>query len=356
MDGDLAIEPFIDEVPEDPDALDEIRRQALANPIIAGNLVSIDGRTAALMIYLMNISEREFLERGIDHQIARIAEEERGDATTWITGTAYVKAEMSRLLLADLLRTIPLSGAVIAVVAFLCFRTLVGTLVPLITVFVALMWTLGIQASTGQALNVVTVVIPPLILVVGFAYAVHVVAEYYELLRSGEASEDPGGTVHVALKRVALPVLLTGATTAAGFLSLTTSRLAAIQQFGIFATLGVLATMLVSLTLAPALLELLPTPRRPRESRGDERFDRFARRVADFDVRRRTPILIGAALLAVVSLFGVTQIRVSTDLIRLFDPAHPVRQHFEAVNERLEGSDALYVVLATDYRDAFKEP
>ncbi len=356
VDGDLAIEPFIDEVPEDPAALERIRREALGNPIYAGNVVSPDGGAAALLIYLMDISEREFLARGIDRQIARIAEEERGDATTWITGPAYVKAEMSRLLLADLMRTLPLAGAVIGVVAYLSFRTVVGALVPLITVFIALLWTLGIFAVAGDSLNVVTIVIPPLILVVGFAYAVHVVAEYYELLRSGEAADEPGGTVHVALKRVALPVALTGATTAAGFLALTTSPLGAIQQFGIYATVGVLATMLISLSLAPALLQLLPEPQRVRESRGGERFERLARRVAEFDMRRRAPILVGAALLALVALFGVTRIRISTDVIRLFDPSNPVRQDFEAVNERLEGSDALYVVLSTDYRDAFKEP
>jgi hydrophobe/amphiphile efflux-3 (HAE3) family protein len=352
--GDLAIEPFVDEVPEDPARLQAIRREALENPIYAGSIVSRDARAAALTVYLMDISEREFLARGIHRQIERIAREESGGAKVWITGPAYVKAEMSRVLLTDLSRTIPLASIVIFLVALFCFRTLAGALIPLVTVGIALIWTLGLVAWLGASLNVITVVLPPLVLVVGFAYAIHVVSEYYEVLRHGEAGAD--GTVKEALRRVALPVLLAGATTSAGFLSLATSPLGAIRQFGLFTTAGVAATMVVTLTFAPALLQLLPSSRRVRERSGADGFERLARRIAAFDVRRRAPILIAGAVVAVIALVGVSQIRISTDVIRLFDPESTVRRDFEAINEHLEGSDALYVVAMANYRDAFKEP
>ena len=357
-DGDLSIEPFVDVVPEDPAELAEVRREALTNPIYAGNIVSNDGGVAALLVYLMDIEEREFLARGIDREIRRIADEEKGDASVWITGPAYVKAEMSRTLLSDLIRTVPLAALGLILVSFLSFRTLIGSLIPLITVGVALVWTLAVFAATGRSLNVITVVLPPLILVVGFAYSVHVVAEYYEVLRRLR-DEDGGsneGVVLEALRHVALPVVLTGATTAAGFLSLVASPLGAIKQFGLFATMGVVLTMAVSLSFAPALLCVLPRPRRAHSGVRADWFDRLARRVAQFDVRRRIPILVGAAVIAVISLLGISRIEISTDVIRLFDPEAQVRRDFEAINEKLEGSDALYVVVSTDYRDAFKEP
>jgi hydrophobe/amphiphile efflux-3 (HAE3) family protein len=353
---DLSIEPFVEDVPDDPVALAEIRRQALENPIYAGNIVSRDGRVAALTIYLMDISEREFFARGIDLQIARIAEEERGDASVWITGSAYVKAEMSRVLLRDLMRTVPLAAAMLLLVALLSFRNLVGALVPLVTVGLALVWTLGLFAATGRTLNVITVVLPPLILVVGFAYAVHVVAEHQDLLRRGQGEPAGGGAVQEALRHVALPVLLTGATTAAGFLSLAASPLVAIREFGLYATTGVLATLVVSLSFAPAILELLPSPRRLQGGAGADWFERVAGRVAEFDMRRRVPILLAGLAVALVAVVGVGRIRISTDVIRLFPPESEVRRHFESINTHLEGSDAIYVVLSADYRNAFKEP
>ncbi|MBW2267351.1 MAG: MMPL family transporter [Deltaproteobacteria bacterium] len=355
----LAIEPFVEEVPDDPAELAEIRRQALSNPIYAGNIVSRDGRTAALMIYLMEMTERELLARGIDEQIRRIAEEERGDAQIWVTGQAYVKAEMSRALLSDLLRTIPLVALAITLVAFLSFRSFFGALVPLITVGIALLWTLAILVTTGRALNVITVVLPPLILAIGFAYAAHVVSEYYDLLRTGEAEKTHRETVEKALGLVALPVALTGLTTAIGFLSLAISPLTAIREFGLFTTAGVVITMLVSLTFGPALLCLLRPPRRLRQAVPEaaaSAFDRLARATAQFAIRRRIAILSTGAAIGLFSAYGVTQIVVSTDVVKLFHPQHRVRVDFEAVNDNLEGSDAVYVVLEAPYRDAFKEP
>jgi predicted RND superfamily exporter protein len=354
--GDLSIEPFVDEVPEDPEALAAIRRRALANPIYAGNIFSRDGRTAAVMVYLMELSEAEFLRRGVDREIRRIVDEERGDVRAWITGQAYVKAEMSRTLLADLLRTIPLATLALIVVALICFRDPVGAMVPLVGVGIASVWTLALFAARGESLNVITVVLPPMILVVGFAYAVHVVAEYHDGIRHGEGDVPRRDRVREALRLVALPVVLTAATTAVGFLSLTTSPLGAIREFGLYATTGVLVTMVVSLTFVPAALCVLPGPRRLRRESEDEGFGRLARLLADLAVRRRKAILLAGAVVAVVSLFGVTRIRISTDVIRLFDPETVVRQDFEAINAHLEGSDALYVVLSAGYRDAFKEP
>jgi len=356
QDGDLIIEPFVDVVPSDPTELAEIRRRALENPIYAGNLVSRDGTAAALMVYLMEMTEGEFLDRGIDREIARIADQEKGDATVWITGQAYVKAEMSRTLLKDLLRTVPLAAAAMIIVALISFRSLFGALIPLTGVGIALVWTLAIFAARGESLNVITVVLPPLILVVGFAYSIHVVAEYYDMVRQGHAQGSKREAVAKALKLVALPVVLTGATTGAGFLSLAISPLTAIREFGLYATAGVLITMLVALTFAPAILCVLPAPKRLTQKQGPDGFERLARILGAFAVRRRVAILATGAVVGVFSAAMIANIHISTDMVRLFDPESPVRVHFEAINKHLEGSDAIYVVLDTDYRNAFKEP
>jgi predicted RND superfamily exporter protein len=327
--GDLEIEPFIDEIPEDPADLEQIRRNALDDPIYTGNLVSRDGRVAAVMVYLLDMTEQEFLVRGIDEEITRIAEEESGDAESWVTGGAHVKAEMSRLLLVDLLVLVPAAFVVMALVAFVSFRTVRGIVITLSTIVIALLWSLAIMAATEGSLNQVTVAAPPILLVVGFAYAIHIVAAYYDVLRGVESGRDhEEGPVFAALRHVTLPVLLTGLTTAAGFLSLMTSPLGAIKQFGIFSAIGVSLSTLISLTFAPALLQVLGPPKSLR-------------------VR---PVL------ALISAWGMTRIKVGTDFVRNFKPDNPVRLHFEAANEQLEGSNAFFVVLETDYRDAFKEP
>lgn len=354
--GELQIEPFLERLPTDAAEAAAVREEALGNPIYAGNLVSPDGRVTALLVFLQQIPDREFLERGVDREVRALAEEEADGAAVWVTGGALVKAETSRLVQRDLLRIVPLAVVVMAGIAAFSFRSLHGVVVPLATILIALLWSLGLIALTGRPLNIVTVVIPPLILVVGFAYAVHVVAESDREWAKVGFGGDRRDNARRTLREVALPVLLAGLTTAAGFLSLTTSPLGAIRQFGTFATVGVVCTLVASLTFAPALLLLLPRPRPRTAQAEDDRVDRWLTALAEFDLRHRRAILVAGALVAAISILAMTRIQVSTDLVSNFPAESRVRSDFEAVSERLEGAAQIYVVLSADYAEAFLEP
>jgi predicted RND superfamily exporter protein len=357
-DGDLDIAPFLTEVPRDPAEIVRIREEALSNPIYAGNLVSRDGRATALVVYLLDMSEREYIDRGIGEEIEAVAEAESGDASVWITGPPHIKAQTSRVLLSDVRLVVPMAFGLACLVAFLSFRTARGVLVPAGTILIALVWTIGAMGWSGRSLNLVTTILPPLILCIGFAYTVHVISEYYVCARraAGAAPGEDPRPVRDALAHVAGPVLLTGITTCAGFLSLVLSPLGAIREFAVFATLGTLFTLATSLTFAPAVLQLLPLPRRLGERSEGGTMDRIAVALAHFAVRRRSLIFVSAGAVALFAVAGITRIRVSNDLVTNFYPDAPVRQHFEAINESLGGSNPLYVVLEADYRNAFTDP
>jgi len=352
-DGDLEIAPFYDEPPRDPARLAEIRRGVLGHPLYGSALAPENGRAALLLVYLHDLPERELLESAVHERISRIAEEEKGDAEVWVTSTFHVKAETSRILLSDLSRTVPLATLVVALVALLAYRSLRGVLVPLGTIAIGLVWTLGFVAAVEGSLNLVTAIVPPVVIVVGFAYAVHVVSEYYEVLQGG--AEGPDGAVTEALGRVWLPLLLTGATTAAGFVSLMLTPIPAIRDFGAFSAVGVTATLVASLTFAPALLQLLPRPRRAADG-APGRADRLLGALADFDLRRRRAILWAAAAISLVSLVGMARIQVNADFVGDFPPDNPVRLGFERVNHQLGGASSVYVMLESRRDGAFEEP
>jgi len=190
VDDDLAIEPFVTRIPEDTASLKApnqlkalnwlkaLREEVLGNPIYGGNLVSSDGRATALIVYLHEMSDQEYLASGLDEQIARLADEESGDAEAWITGGPHIRAETARILLGEAL-SIPLAILVaLGFVLALVFRSLRGALLPLVTIAVAVTWTLGLAAALGYELNAVTALIPALLTTLGLSYSVHVVSEY----------------------------------------------------------------------------------------------------------------------------------------------------------------------------------
>jgi predicted RND superfamily exporter protein len=351
VEGELSMEPFYRAGEDDPATLAALRRDVLESPIFAGTLVSADGRGTAILVELVPMSDAEFLEAGVDRRLALIAEEERGPTEIWITGPPRLRAETSRTLLSDLRFVIPAAFGVAAGVALLAFRTVRGVLVPTGTVVVALIWTLGAVAWSGRPLNLVTTILPPLVLTIGLTYAIHVLADYYQ-----KAREDRESAARAALEEVALAVLLTALTTCVGTLSLAVSPISAVREFGIFATVGVVATLVSALTFAPAVLQLLPIPARGRPSLSDARWGRTFEALARFDLRHARPILAASLVLAVLAFYGSGRVRVSNDLVQNFRPDAPVRADFEAVNERLGGANPIFVVLETDLRDGFKQP
>ncbi len=355
--GSLRIEPFYEVVPRDPAGLAELRRRALSDPIYGGNLVSEDGRAALVSVYLLDLPEAQILESRVDEEIVSIAQELWPGEQVWVAGSPRVSAELSRLLMRDLTLSVPLVWLAMAGVAFASFRTLRGVLVPILTIGISVLFTLGFISLWVGSLNPVTIAAPAILTVVGFAYAIHVLSAYYDVLRGAHGPwQDRNEALFLTLRHVAMPVFVTAVTTAAGFFSLTVSPLGAIDQFGVFGGVGVLATLVVSLGFAPALLRLLPVPSRRVESRGEDGLDRLFGRLALFDVRERRRILAVGALVTLVSLAGLQRIEIGTATVSNFKRDNPVRLDFESVNRQLQGANAFRVVLETSSPEAFKEP
>jgi predicted RND superfamily exporter protein len=354
VDGQVQVRNVLDELPETPEELQALRERVLGNPLLVGTLVSPDARIAAFLIYPKEMSEAEYLERGIDAGIERIAHEIAPDAEILIAGTPPLKAETSRILRRDLFRFVPLNYAIMALVGFIAFRSVRGTALPLMSVGIAQLWTLATMVLMDRSLNLITFIVPALVIAVGFAYAVHVVSEHEEVVRHGLRGKD---AVAKSLSHVAMPVFLAGLTTAAGFASLCVSRLPAIQEFGIFCVVGTLAALLTALTLVPAVQTVLPDlVLSERRTLADTRFDRFITRLGETMVARRRLVLAVTAAVALVAAFGVTRIHVSTSFATNLDKDHPLRRSIETFDRELGGSTTLHVVIESETKGAFKDP
>lgn len=350
---DVRLDGLLDPLPEEPEELESLRALALDHPLLAGQLVSRDGRVAAFAVELAPVPEAEFIARGLDRRIEAIARDVAGDATVWLAGVPVVKAEMSRILVRDLLTLVPAVLALMVLYSWRVFGGASGAFVPVGAVGLALVWTLGAMARAGEPLDVVSSLVPPLVLIIGFAYAMHVVSAQRRQLSRGC---EPAAATRRALADVARPVALTALTTGVGFLSLSASSLDVIRRFAVFAALGVGFSLLASWLFASACLALSAAPRRAPHRSRSAAFDALVRRVAAFDWRHRRAIVAGAAVAGVLSLAASTRIEVNTEIVENFEPDAPVRRSVEAINRTLDGASTFSVALSSPEPGAFLEP
>jgi predicted RND superfamily exporter protein len=350
---------FIDEIPSDPAELADLRRRALADPIYPKLLVSRDGSAAAINLSFHEISDREFVDRGLDDAILAIAASETTPERTFrFAGRPHVKSRTASIMARDLVRLIPLAVIVAALVVFAMTGSVRGVMLPLLSCLTSVLWTFGLLAWTGTSINLITLVLAPVLISLGGLYGVHIVARW-ELER--EQVGDARSAALATLRHVFLPEFLSGVTTTVGFAALIPGGIPGIEQLGLFAFFGTSMLTLISLAGIPAALALLPhrtgghATTRAGEAFG-RRLDDGLVRLAGFCTRHATPALAAWALVTAIALAALPFIVVDTDYLTFFDPSSDVRQDFAAVNERLIGPVPLYVELRGNGEGTFREP
>jgi hydrophobe/amphiphile efflux-3 (HAE3) family protein len=348
VDGDLEISGFLESLPRTQSEADRLRDDALADPLRAGTFVSGDGMATAIIITFERMPEDVFLAKSLDLAVLEIGRSAAPDMSVVLAGTPHIKAEVGRLLTAELSLMVPIVFVLMSILSCSFFRSFRIGMVPIAVVALGLVWTVGVMGWVGHDLNIVTTLIPPLVLALGFAYATHVVASFQTNTGENRAER--------ALARVAFPVSFTALTTAAGFLSLLTNGLDVIRGFGVFSAVSTAATLLASLTLVPLLLSGEKMAKSAPPATESRWLDRQFNSLASFDLRYANPILLVAFIALVLSLWAATKIEVNLPVIENFGRDTEIRQAYEEIDRLYGGANQFYVMLRADEAGAFERP
>ena len=174
-----------------------------------------------------------------------------------IYGNPVVMQNSRVFMLSDLTRLIPLVIVVVLLSLYFSFKTLDGTLLPLITVVMSTTWTMGLMSIFKVTFTLVSSVIPVALIAVGSAYGIHVLTHYYVALDMTEGDltkEKYTEAVFNGLHEVMGAVMLAGITTVIGFISLVSSPISPLHSFAVFTAIGVTISLLLAITFIPAIL------------------------------------------------------------------------------------------------------
>jgi uncharacterized protein len=339
----LGREALMPPLPHSPADSRAFRARALADRVVQRALVSPDARAAALWVRFAPMPDAEFLARGLADRIRAVIAETPGDEAVAITGLPTIKVEAARHMLQDLSMFLPLALLLVTGMLIWAFRTWRGVLLPLATLVIGVVWTTGIMVATGHAFTMGTLVLPPMLMAVGIAYAIHVVTRYYLELRRERSSAE---AVAAAVEHVRLPVAMAALTTFIGFATFVWSPIPSIRDFGVFAGLGIAVIFVGCIALIPAALTLLPAPAAmPTRLEEGGQFARFVVGCGTLSIRYRWIFLALFGCLLALGTWGITRIRVETDYLGFFSPTSPVRIENARIGRALAGTQVLSVVI-----------
>ncbi len=285
------------------------RERLLGNPLFVDRLISADG--TQLMLWVEMVATADFDARR-DSIVAAVAEAADGvfDQPA-LGGIGVIYSGLNVITQHDFGLFVGLGYLLIFGVMGWLYRSWRLVFAAMGVVAVGTSAALGIYGWLGHQLNMVTVVLPTLIIVLGLADVVHFPASYVQVRRE-HPGLDRSVAVARALGRVFMPCLLTTVTTMAGFLALASSPMAVIRHLGIFSAIGVAAALLASLVLMAIALHSLPAGWRLTEHRRSRALLDGIRGLLVRHPRRMT-----AAMAAIALLAGAAALRVEADTYTL---------------------------------------
>ncbi|RMF84144.1 MAG: hypothetical protein D6739_06285, partial [Nitrospirae bacterium] len=343
----LTVHPLMAELPRDPGARAALRARVLGDRLLRRNLISDDGRYTSLVVELdpspAGLAVRDAALAAIDRVVAAA----QGPEAVVVAGAPMTGHVFRHRMARDLARLVPLTLLVVAGSLWLLFHRPRAVLLPTLAVAAAMVWTLGLMRLARTPLSMITTALPPVLIAVGVAYGVHVLAAYWGELRAGHGRDR---AVRRALRRVAWPLALSAVTTVAGFGSIAASPIRTLREFGTFAMAGVAFSAVLALTLVPLLLAVLPEERweRWRRRRRPWPLDRWLRRIGRFSRRERLAVVAAALLLLLLSAGGIARLVADTDYLAYLPQGEPIRQAAELFNRHLAGATTFTVVLEGD--------
>jgi predicted RND superfamily exporter protein len=354
-------------VPQTQPEADRVRDAMGTWQIYENNVVSPPdpqtGRVKSTAIYAflpdgITIDFGTALQKQLERKIAEL--DKPDDGLMFMTGgVPMISVWLGQYLLRDLRLLIPFVVLVIIIVLILSFRSPGGVALPLLTVVLGTLWTVGLTALMRRPLTLITSAIPTLITAVGSAYTIHV---YHHYVLRRHRGMMPREAVHDAMTQVGMAVVMAGLTTVGGFLSLATSSVVPIKDFGYFASFGTLASLFITLSLAPAILVLGKNrPLRVRGATGQPDpargwLGRTMRGMARLITTRPKTLAVGTILAIAAGGFLASRVVASSNIAHYFLADSEIRQADNYLISQFGGTNLFSISIDGGAKDYWKNP
>lgn len=319
--------------PEKPERLAKDSIRAYQQSKIIETILSKDGKSTLLVLKHKVLSSKEASDKLVEEIINKLDNQHFDNY--YVAGKLYAQGVFINKIKSELL--IFVSASVLLVILFLAYtyRSWAGVIIPLIVVAISTIWILGLMAFLGKQLDLLMVLLPTIMFVVGMSDVVHLMTKYIENLRRGD---EKSAAIKTALKEVGLATFLTSFTTAIGFLTLLTASIRPIQEFGIYTAAGVLIAFFVAFTIIPASWALLNIPSVSEKKEHRSFWFKILSKSLLFVTKRPKQIILYTILITLVSAYGISQIVINTYLIEDLPSNDPLKQSFTFFDEQFGGS------------------
>lgn len=371
----LIVEDLFEDWPPTPERLAFAKEYATTSPFYQNLLLSRDHRMTVMVVELAdtdtaNDDALEGFEDASDSAPLRLGGLHRNEAMRALTAIVDQRPhpdfevmmvgepiasqrsgdEVIRgSALFTLLGLLGISGILV-----LLFRRVAGAVIPLTLALLGIGATFGVAGIRGLPLNINAQTIPNLLLAVSVSSSLHLIFIFFQLFDAGDTRE---GALRRAFGHSALPVVFATLTTAGGLASFLAGGLVPLRDVGIFAPIGIVIGLVLSLTLLPAILSVMPVKRRVRRAHsGPGRIEAALVATADLAARRPVATLCACFAVAAVTIAGCSRLYLTFYPVTFIPEDDGVPAWTQRFNDEFAGASAYELVIDTGRENGLHDP
>lgn len=297
-----------------------------------GNLISADMRSTLLLLR----HDRHLPKEKADTLLLQLEQTIHNAGLKNVFYTGKIRWEKTYLdkTRAEMFLFIAVSLVLVTLLLWATFRSFWGVMVPLLVVSVSIVWTLGLMAASGKAIDLMVILIPCILFVVGMSDVIHITSQFHEKIMDGLSRQD---AIKAAIREVGFATLLTCLATAIAFITLRTTAIKPIQDFGTYTAFGVLAAYILSITILPWMLLRVKNPDRLKIHTLNLGWDRKLKHILRWVFRNPKRILLISSAVVLVSAWGISRIQLNNALLDDLSDDDPLKVDFAFFDKHFTG-------------------
>lgn len=376
----LITDDLLEFMPKTQEELSVIKKQAMTSHFYKNLLLSSDAKMTTIIIETDTYSHigekkenakeafedafsdsqedlaKEFLTDAENEELLAkirdiIKKYESKDTQIFLAGSPVVNNALKKQMKSDMEKFTKATFVIIIIFLFLMFRRVTAVVYPLIVISLSMLTTIGSMAFADVAFKLPTQIVPSLLLAVSIGATVHILSVFFDRFNKTGSKRE---ALVYTMKHSGLAIAMTSVTTAIGIGSFAGSQMAPQADLGIYASLGVIVSLFLTLTLLPALLSISKLKKKIHKEAS--RLDYIMKSLAVIPVKYYEAIIAISVALVVVALFAFAQLKLTHDPLTWFAEDNTNRVSTISIDKQMKGSVTIEAVIDTGVENGWNNP
>ncbi len=230
-----------------------------------------------------------------------------------ISGMPYIRTLNAQNIVDEIGLFVLGATLITSIIFFLFFRSFRATLISLFVVGIGVMWAFGILGWLRYEITVLTALIPPLIIVIGVPNCIFLINKYQQEIAK---HKNQAKSLQRMIAKIGNATLMTNLTTASGFGTFILTNSKILKEFGVVASVNIIAIFLLSLLIIPIAYSLMAVPNKKHlRHLKNKTVDFFVSWMEKTVRKKRVNVYLIALLGLIIGITGIYQIKISGSLI-----------------------------------------